>query len=80
MLTIVDDYTRECLATEVDTSIPGLRVTRTLDAIVTERGRPDGIVLDNGPELRGRAMESWSEANRVALLTFHQAADGIRPA
>lgn len=68
VLTIVDDYTRECLATEVDTSLPGVRVVRTLDQIVAERGRPEGIVMDNGPELRGRAMESWSETNRVALL------------
>jgi putative transposase len=68
VLTVVDDYTRECLATEVDTSLPGLRVVRTLNRIITERGRPEGIVLDNGPELRGRAMEAWSEANRVPLL------------
>ena len=46
----------------------GLRVVRTLNRIVAERGRPEGIVLDNGPELRGRAMEAWSEANGVALL------------
>lgn len=68
VLAVVDDYTRECLATEIDTSLPGLRVVRTLNRIVAERGRPEGIVLDNGPELRGRAMEAWSEANGVALL------------
>ena len=68
VLTVVDDYTRECLATEVDTSLSGLRVVRTLNRIMAERGRPQGIVLDNGPELRGRAMETWSEANRVPLL------------
>jgi putative transposase len=68
VLTVVDDYTRECLATEVDTSLPGLRVVRTLNRIIAERGRPEGIVLDNGPELRGRAMEAWSEGNRVRLL------------
>jgi putative transposase len=68
VLAVVDDYTRECLATEVDTSLPGLRVVRTLDRLLAERGRPQGIVLDNGPELRGRAMEAWSEQNRVALL------------
>jgi putative transposase len=65
---VVDDYTRECLATEVDTSLSGLRVVRTLNRIMAERGRPQGIVLDNGPELRGRAMETWSEANRVPLF------------
>jgi putative transposase len=43
-------------------------VARTLNRITAERGRPEGIVLDNGPELRGRAMEAWSEANRVPLL------------
>ena len=53
---------------EVDTSLPGLRVVRALDRIIAERGRPEGIVLDNGPELRGRAMEVWSEAHRVPLL------------
>lgn len=65
---MVDDYTRECLAIEVDTSLPGLRVVRTISRIISERGRPEGIVLDNGPELRGRAMETWSEANRVPSL------------
>lgn len=68
VLAVVDDFTRECLALEVDTSIPGMRVARTLDQIVTERGRPQGIVLDNGPEMRSRAMEGWSESNRVPLL------------
>lgn len=68
ILTIVDDYSRECLAIEIDTSLPGARVVRTLEQVVTERGRPAGIVMDNGPELRGRAMEAWSESNHVALL------------
>jgi putative transposase len=68
VLAVVDDYTRECLALEVDTSLPGIRVARTLNQIVQRRGRPNGIVLDNGPELRGRALQSWSENERVPLL------------
>lgn len=68
VLAVVDDYTRECLALEVDTSLPGTRVARTLNQIVEQRGRPTGIVLDNGPELRGRALQSWSENERVPLL------------
>ena len=47
-LAIVDDFSRESLAIEVDTSLSGSRVTRVLDAIATVRGYPETIVLDNG--------------------------------
>ena len=67
MLTIVDDYTRECPAIEIDTSLGGLRVRRVLDRIASERGLPEAIVLDNGPEFRGRALAAWSEERRVRL-------------
>jgi putative transposase len=67
MLTIVDDCTRECPAIEVDTSLGGLRVRRVLDRIASERGLPEAIVLDNGPEFRGRALAAWSEARGVRL-------------
>ena len=65
MLTVVDDYTRECLAIEVDTSLGGLRVRRVLDRITSERGLPEAIVSDNGPEFRGRALAAWSEERGV---------------
>ena len=67
MLTVVDDCTRECPAIEVDTSLGGLRVRRVLDRIVSERGVPEAIVLDNGPEFRGRALAAWSEERGVRL-------------
>jgi putative transposase len=67
MLTIVDDCTRECPVIEIDTSLGGLRVRRVLDRIAVERGLPEAIVLDNGPEFRGRAMAAWSEARGVRL-------------
>jgi putative transposase len=67
MLTVVDDCTRECPAIEVDTSLGGLRVRRVLDRIASERGLPEAIVLDNGPEFRGRALAAWSEARGVRL-------------
>jgi len=51
VLTVVDAYTRECLALEVDTSFASRRVTRVLEAIVAERGQPHAIQCDNGPEL-----------------------------
>ena len=67
MLTIVDDYTRECPAIEVDTSLGGLRVCRVLQRISSERGLPEAIVLDNGPEFRSRALTAWSEERGVRL-------------
>lgn len=66
-LTLVDDYTRECLAIEVDTSLGGLRVRRILENVIGTRGRPESIVVDNGPEFRGRALAAWSEQSRVRL-------------
>jgi transposase InsO family protein len=66
MLTVVDDCTRECPAIEVDTSLGGLRV-RVLDRIASQRGLPEAIVLDNGPEFRGRALAAWSEERKVRL-------------
>jgi len=67
MLTLVDDCTRECPVIEVDTSLGGLRVRRVLDRIAGERGLPGAIVLDNGPEFRGRALAAWSEERGVRL-------------
>lgn len=67
MLTVVDDCTRECPAIEVDTSLGGLRIGRVLDRIASERGLPEAIVVDNGPEFRGRAMAAWSQERGVRL-------------
>jgi len=66
-LTLVDDYTRECLAIEVDTSLGGVRVRRVLEAVLEKRGKPEAIVVDNGPEFRGRALAGWSEERRIRL-------------
>ena len=67
MLTIVDGCTRECPAIEVDTSLGSLRVCRVLDRVAADRGLPEAIVLDNGPEFRSRALAAWSEENGVRL-------------
>jgi putative transposase len=58
-LNVVDDYTRECLAVEVDTSLSGQRVARVLDQLCAVRGRPERLVSDNGPEFTGQAVDSW---------------------
>ena len=62
---VEDQLTREGLAAEVDTSLPGPRVARALNRIVAERGKPEMIVSDNGTELTGNAMLKWAEDNRV---------------
>jgi putative transposase len=61
VLVVVDDFTRECLALVVDTSLSGIRVARELDALVGARGRPVMIVSDNGTELTSRAILQWQE-------------------
>jgi putative transposase len=66
-LTLVDDFTRECLALEVDTSLPGERVCRALDRLPVTRGLPATIVTDNGPEFAGRALDVWAYQHRVQL-------------
>ena len=68
MLTIVDAFTRESLAIEVDTSLSGVRVARVLDQVITERGQaPQAIVLDNGPELTSKALDRWAYERGVVL-------------
>ena len=61
MLCVVDDFTRECLALVVDTSLSGARVARELDRIIALRGKPLTIVSDNGTELTSMAILKWSQ-------------------
>jgi putative transposase len=73
VLVVVDDFTRECLALVVDTSISGRRVARELDAILTARRKPLMIVSDNGTELTSRAILRWQEERGVG---WHYIAPG----
>jgi putative transposase len=66
-LTIVDDFTRECPAIEVDFSLPGERVARVLDGLAATRGLPAAIVCDNGPEFAGHVLDQWAHARGVTL-------------
>jgi putative transposase len=68
VLSVVDAYTRECLALEVDTSFASRRVTRVLEAIVAERGHPQAIRCDNGPELTSRHFLGWCVERKIELL------------
>ncbi|MBD1583921.1 IS3 family transposase [Pseudoalteromonas sp. S16_S37] len=67
-LNIVDEGTRECLAIEVDTSLPAERVVRTLEQLKAERGLPKQIRVDNGPELISACLTDWCEAHNIELV------------
>lgn len=64
---VVDDYSRECLAIEVDTSLPAARILRVLDRVAAWRGYPEKLRMDNGPELISIQMAEWAEAHGVEL-------------
>jgi putative transposase len=66
-LNVVDEFTRECLAIEVDTSLPGARVTRVLDHLREQRGLPELLIMDNGPEFTGKALDNWAYHHGVRL-------------
>ncbi len=57
---VVDDFTRECLAIEVDHSLGGKRVIRVLEQLRAERGQPDILLSDNGSEFTGNDMDKWT--------------------
>ena len=65
VLAVVDDFSRECLSLVADTSLSGLRVTRELDNLIRQRGRPNTIVSDNGTEFTSMAILRWSEETNV---------------
>ena len=71
-LAIIDLYTRESLAIEVDHSLPGQRVVRILDRLIEQKGIPEAITTDNGPEFTSIVMDTWANKNNVKL-------DFIRP-
>lgn len=68
VLAIVDAFTRENLSLEVDTSLSSRRVTRTLEAVIAQRGKPEVIRCDNGPELTSRHFLNWCEEQKIQLI------------
>ena len=66
-LNIVDDFTKECLAIEVDTSLPGRRVVSVLERLAEMRGLPRSITVDNGPEFISKALDAWAYEQGLTL-------------
>lgn len=73
VLTVVDDFSRECLALVTDTSLSGLRMTRELDTIIKRCGNPVTIVSDNGTEMTSMAVLKWCQETGVV---WHYIAPG----
>ena len=66
-LVVVDDFTREALAVEVDTSISGRRVCQVLDRLIMIYGKPGIILTDNGPEFISGSYALWAIQNKVRI-------------
>jgi putative transposase len=66
-LAIVDDFSRECLVLEVDTSITGKRVVAVLARLADLRGLPLSITVDHGPEFEGQVLDAWAYQAGVRL-------------
>jgi len=67
LFTLVDDFSRESLAIEVDTSLSGQRVSRILEALRQADRLPGTIVCDNGPEFTSKALLKWSQEKGIKL-------------
>ena len=67
LLNVMDDYNREILAIEVDTSIPGERVVRVLEELIDWRGTPDEIRVDNGPEFLSYRFVNFCNENEIRI-------------
>jgi putative transposase len=72
ILTVVDQFTRECLCLMADQSLTGEKVAEALEPVVMHRGTPRSITVDNGSEFASRVMDAWAYRHGIQL-------DFIRP-
>lgn len=68
LLNIIDDFNREVLTIETDTSLPTLRVIKSLQELSEHRGLPKFIRVDNGPEFISDRLDSWCKLNKIQLI------------
>ena len=68
LLNIIDDYNREILTIETDTSLPAMRVIRVLERLTEYRGLPEMIRVDNGPEFISERLDSWCKDKKIQLV------------
>ena len=67
LLNVLDDFNRESLCIEADTSLPSLRVIRVLEKLIAQRGKPHNIRVDNGPEFISHKLCEWCQQNKITL-------------
>jgi putative transposase len=67
-LNTADDFTRECVAIELDRSVPGLLVTRVVERHRANVGLPQSIFLDNGPSVRATRSKTWTDVPQRTLV------------
>lgn len=67
LLNVIDDYNRESLAIEIDTSLPELRVIRILQKLIEMRTKPKVIRVDNGPEFISNKLQQWCNDQQIHL-------------
>jgi transposase InsO family protein len=68
LLVVIDEYTRECLAIDINKSITGNDITEVLRYLFAVRGEPEFIRSDNGPEFASHAVKEWLRAAEVRTL------------
>lgn len=68
LLNVIDDYNRQILAIEADTSLPVLRLIRVLERLKESRGLPQMIRVDNGPEFISQKLDYWCKENKISLM------------
>ena len=64
---VLDDFNREILAIEIDTSLTSERLIRVFEQLKQERGLPDMLRTDNGPEFLGQVFTEWCERNGMII-------------
>ena len=67
LLNIMDDFNRELLCVDVDSSLPSARVIRALQWLQQDRGLPKAIRVDNGPEFISNKLDQWCKENQIEL-------------
>ncbi|MDP9042182.1 MAG: integrase core domain-containing protein [Bacteroidota bacterium] len=67
VLNVMDDFNRESLALEADTSLPALRVIRVLEKISERRGKPLNLRTDNGPEFISYELREWCTSKQINI-------------
>ena len=67
LFNVLEDFNRESLAIEADTSLPTKRVIRVLERLIAQRGKPYNLRMDNGPEFISHLLDEWCRQHHITL-------------